>query len=37
MSTELIGRLPNPFLKSDGSRMTPEEWYKDREALFNKI
>ena len=37
MSTKLIGRLPDPFLKEDGTRMTREEWYSNRESLFNKI
>ena len=37
MSTKLIGRLPDPFLKEDGVRMTREEWYASRESLFNKI
>jgi hypothetical protein len=30
MSTEFIGKLPDPFLKEDGTRMTREEWYAKR-------
>lgn len=37
MSYKILGRLPDPFLKSDGSRMTPCEWYAQREELFSKI
>lgn len=37
MSVEILGKLPDPFRKEDGSRMTPEEWYAQREALFDRI
>ena len=31
------GKMPDPFLKDDGSRMTPEEWLQQRDALREKI
>ena len=37
MSVKIAGKLPDPFLKEDGSRMTPEEWYAAREEIFAKI
>ena len=37
MSVRILGKLPDPFLKEDGTRMTPDEWYENRSELFNKI
>jgi len=37
MSIQILGKLPDPFRKEDGSRMTPKEWYERRDALFNEI
>ena len=37
MSAIILGKLPDPFLKEDGTRMTAEEWYAQRDQLFNKI
>ena len=31
------GKLPDPFLKENGERMTPEEWAQARAALREKI
>ena len=28
-----LDKMPDPFKKEDGTRMTPEEWYKNREKL----
>ena len=37
MSVKILGKLPDPFRKEDGTRMTQEEWYAQRDKLFNKI
>ena len=37
MSVNILGKLPDPFLKADGTRMTADEWYAQRDQLFNKI
>lgn len=39
MMTSVIfhGKMPDPFLKADGKRMTPEEWNLQRNALRDKI
>ena len=37
MSLRIIGKLPDPFLKNDGSRMTSDEWYAKRDELFDSI
>ena len=37
MSVRILGKLPDPFLKDNGTRMTPDEWYAQRDRLFNKI
>ena len=37
MSVTILGKLPDPFRKDDGTRMTADEWYAQREELFNKI
>ena len=37
MSVEILGKLPDPFLKEDGTRMTPEEWYEKRGELRDRI
>ena len=31
------GKMPDPFLKDDGTRMTPEEWIANRDAIREKI
>ncbi len=31
------GKLPDPFLKPDGTRMTPEEWSTNRNAIRDRI
>lgn len=33
----LLGKLPDPFLKADGTRMSPEEWWQTRDELREKI
>ena len=33
----LLGKLPDPFLKEDGTRMSPEEWWQKRDELREKI
>lgn len=30
---EFLGKMPDPFKKEDGSRMTPEEWYAQRDKI----
>lgn len=30
---EMLGKLPDPFKKADGTRMTPEEWYAERDSI----
>lgn len=37
MSVEILGKLPDPFKKSGGGRMSAEEWYAQRDVLFNTI
>lgn len=37
MSVRILGKLPDPFRKDDGTRMTPDEWYAQRDQLFNRI
>ena len=37
MSVTVMGKLPDPFRREDGTRMTAEEWYAQREQLFAKI
>ena len=37
MSVQILGKLPDPFRKADGTRMTTDEWYAQRDELFNKI
>lgn len=37
MSVEILGKLPDPFRKPDGTRMTPDEWYSARETIFQSI
>ena len=34
---EFLGKMPDPFLKEDGSRMTKEEWYQNRDEIRKKI
>lgn len=31
------GKLPDPFLKPDGTRMTKEEWFANRKEILDKI
>ncbi len=31
------GKIPDPFLKSDGTRMTPEEWWQQRDRIRDFI
>ena len=31
------GKLPDPFLKPDGTRMTPEEWWQNRDAIRERV
>ena len=33
----VLGRLPDPFLREDGTRVTPEEWSEYRKLLREKI
>ena len=37
MGVSICGKLPDPFLKDDGSRMSVDEWYAKRDELFEKI
>ena len=30
---EYLGKMPDPFRRPDGTRMTAEEWYENRAAL----
>ena len=32
-----LGKMPDPFLKEDGTRMTPAEWFENREAIKKKV
>ena len=34
MSYKILGKLPNPFLNADGTRMSAEEWYAKRNEMF---
>jgi hypothetical protein len=31
MSAVILGKLPDPFLKEDGTRMSADEWYAQRD------
>ncbi len=31
------GKMPDPFLKEDGTRMTPDEWLRNKDAIRQKI
>lgn len=33
----LLGKLPDPFLREDGTRMSPEEWWQERDAIREKV
>ena len=33
---EFLGKMPDPFRKEDGTRMTPEEWYANRVNNMNR-
>lgn len=37
MGVKILGKLPDPFLKEDGTRMTPDEWYSKRDEIFARI
>lgn len=37
MSVEILGKLPDPFRKADGTRMTPDEWYAARDQIFRDL
>jgi hypothetical protein len=37
MEIKTYGKLPDPFKKEDGTRMTPEEWKEYRKELKEKI
>ena len=37
MSVTILGKLPDPFRRADGSRMSADEWYAQRRQLFEKI
>ena len=32
----ILGKLPDPFLKEDGTKVTPEEWKSYRKELLGK-
>ncbi len=34
---EFLGKMPDPFKKEDGTRMTPEEWYAQRHKIRDFI
>ena len=34
---EFLGKMPDPFKKPDGTRMTPEEWYAQRKELLEFV
>ena len=37
MGVNILGKLPDPFRKEDGKRMTPAQWYEARDEIFDKI
>ena len=37
MTYKILGKLPDPFLKDDGTKMSPREWMSARGEIFNKI
>ena len=34
---EFLGKMPDPFKKEDGTRMTPEEWKEKRNEIRDMI
>lgn len=36
-TVEFLGKMPDPLLKEDGTRMTPEEWYLKRDEIKKKV
>ena len=34
---EFLGKMPDPFRKENGTRMTPEEWKEKRDEIRNMI
>ena len=34
---QFLGKMPDPFLKKDGTRMTPYEWWQHREEIRDFI
>ena len=37
MQIHVHGKLPDPFLKPDGTRMSPEEWWQQRAAIREAV
>ena len=37
MEVKILGKLPDPFLKADGTRMSADEWYAQRDRLFDRV
>lgn len=34
---QFLGKMPDPFLKEDGTRMTPAEWEANRDRIRDMI
>lgn len=34
---EFLGKLPDPFMRADGSRITPDQWWSERDAIRDFI
>ena len=37
MSYKILGKLPDPFMKADGVRMSAGEWYEKRDEIFRDL
>ena len=37
MSYRFLGKLPDPFMKADGTRMTADDWYAKRDEIFRDL
>lgn len=37
MSIRFLGKLPDPFMKADGTRMSADEWYAKRDEIFRDL
>lgn len=34
---EFLGKMPDPFKKEDGTRMTKDEWYEKKMKFVRKL